>query len=122
MQSTAKVATPVVHNAFVIPKGLVPKETLELSPEQRVALRVLLADPVFKRAIEFAQLQRPSSFFSGPATTEEKVERLAEIRGWDACLMAICLQAQTEVYNFKNYKSVGYNWTQPSGYENNEEG
>ena len=122
MQSAAKVATPVVHNAFVIPKGIVPKETLELSPEQRVELRVLLNNPVFKRAVEFAQLQKPSSFFSSPVTTEEKVERLAEIRGWDACLMAICLQAQTEVFNFKNYKAVGYKWTQPSGYENKEEG
>jgi len=121
MSSTNKVtATPVVHYGILIPKGVVPIETLALVPQERVELRVLLANRVFQRAVEYAQLQRPSSLFSGNPTIEDQAIRLAEIRGWDSSLMAICLQAQTEVYQFPNHKAVKYSWTQPSGYEPTE--
>jgi len=116
MPDPAKVkATRILHNGFSIPKGIVPRETLELSPEERIELRVLLNNPIFKRALEFAQLQKPSALMDENATAEQRSVRLAEIGSWEASLLAICLQAQTEIYDFNKHKAVSYDWQQPSG-------
>lgn len=118
MSDAAQVtATPVLHNGFTIPQGIVPRETLVLAPEEKIQLKVLLNNPVFMKAMQFAQLQKPSAFFKGKVDAEDKADRLSEIRGWEAMISSLCLQAQTEVYDFKKHKEVGYGWTETPGYQ-----
>ena len=110
MQKQKKL-TPVISRGFSIPKGIVPKELLELSVEEKERLKALLSDPVFIRAIEYAELSKPPSAIDPAVTTEQKAERLAQILGWDQCVAALHLQAQTEVYDFPKHQDVPYTWT-----------
>ena len=109
-ESQKQKLTPVISSGFSIPKGKVPKELLELSGEEKKHLKVLLNDAVMLRAIEYAHLSKPSPFFVGRVTAEDKTDRLSEIRGWDLCIGAIYLQVQTEVYNFGKTKEVKYTY------------
>ena len=105
-----KKLTPVISRGFSIPKGIVPKELLELSVEEKTDLKTLLNNPVFIRAIEYAELAKPSSAIDIRAATEQKAERLAQILGWEQHITALYLQAQTEVYDFPKHQDVPYTW------------
>ena len=110
MSESHKKLTPVLSSTFSIPKGIVPKELVELSGEEKLVLKKLLLDPTMIRAMEYAHVSKPSAFMQG-ATTEQKTDRLSEIRGWEACVAAIYIQMRTEVYDFGKHKDTPYTYT-----------
>lgn len=102
--------TAVVLRAFSPAQGIVPLETLELSPAEKLQLKVLMNNPVFIRAMNVAETKKPSLFTGNDATAEQDAKRLAEIRGWESFQAALMFQSQVEQWDFGQRKTTEYTW------------
>lgn len=95
-------------SVFKRPRPFPVRAIVPFSGEERKRFREIIADPVFKHAIENAYAKKPSVYTDGTGTSKPDMlagnNRLHQIQGWDMFEAALFAQAE-EPFN-KNKKPL----------------